>query len=103
MKSVKEIRDDLKNIRYFFSRKNFFDEVSTNIGENTIKSLIQTYQNAICYAPPRLYDLYVSLYMQNITQEELSYQLGYSPEHISRLNGQLVKFLQTQLANQEVC
>lgn len=102
MKSVKEIRDDLKNIRYFFSRKDFFDEVSTSIGENTIKNLVQTYQNVICYAPPRLYDLYVSLYMQNITQEELSYKLGYSPEHISRLNGQLVKFLQMQLDNQEV-
>ena len=97
MKSVKEIRDDLKNIRYFFSRKNFFDEVSTSLGENNIKDLIQAYQSAICYAPPRLYDLFVSLYMQNLSQEELSYQIGYSPEHISRLNGQLVRFLQTQL------
>ena len=102
MKSVKEIRDDLKNIRYFYSRKKIFEEVSISVGENSIKDLIQTYQNAVCYAPPRLYDLYVSLYMQNITQEELSYQLGYSTEHISRLNGQLVKFLHFKLNNKEV-
>lgn len=103
MKSVKDIRDDLKNIRYFYSRKDFFNEASASIGQIQITDLIKTYQNAICYAPPRLYDLFVSLYMKDITQEELSCELGYSPEHISRLNGQLVRFLQSHFNNEEVC
>ena len=35
---------------------------------------------------------YVSLYLENNTQESLSESLGYSIEYISKLNRKLVKF-----------
>lgn len=92
--TIKTIRDDLKNIRYYYSRKDIFDQATSAIGKNAILKTIALYNEAICLATPRLYDLYVSLYLQNNTQESLSNKLGYSIEHISRLNKQLVEFFQ---------
>lgn len=62
---------------------------------------LDIYNKAICLAPPRLYDLYISLYLQNNTQDSLSEKLGYSIEHISRLNSQLVKFFEKELNKKE--
>lgn len=101
MKTPENIREDLKNIRYYYSRKEVFDKASISVGQNSTLETIQKYNEAICSAPPRLYDLYVSLYLQNNTQDSLSMKLGYTVEYISRLNGQLVKFLQKEFQNME--
>ena len=102
MLSANTIREDLKNIRYFYSRKDIFEKASTSIGENTILEKIERYNKAVRSAPPRLYDLYASLYLENNTQESLSQKLGYTIEHISRLNSQLIKHLQKTLIDKEV-
>jgi len=95
------IRDDLKDIRYYFSRQAVFDKALESVGKNAILEKIAIYNNAICSAPPRLYDLYVSLYLQNNTQDSLSEKLGYTIETISRLNSQLVKFFLNELSKKE--
>lgn len=95
------IREDLKNIRYYYSRKDIFDKAISAVGENLILEKTALYNEAVCAASPKLYDLYVSLYLQNNTQESLSDKLGYSIEHISRLNSQLVKFLQKYFNEKE--
>lgn len=92
-----DIRNDLKDIRYYFSRKEVFEMAEQSVGCNSIREKIKKYNNLICEAPPRLYDLYVSLYLENNTQESLSEKLGYSIEHICRLNIQLVKFFQKRM------
>ena len=95
------IREDLKDIRYYFSRQKVFDKALGCVGKNAILDKIEMYNSAICLAPPRLYDLYVSLYLENNTQESLSDKLGYALETISRLNSQLIKFFQKNLKPQE--
>ena len=84
------IRNDLKDIRYYYSRKKVFD--GSCVGENQILNKIKVYTQAICDASPRLYDIYVSLYLGNHTQESLSKHFGYCIETISRLNSGLLKF-----------
>ena len=92
------IREDLKDIRYYYSRKELFDKASAyRVGKSTIEDKVNKYNDAICSAPPRLYDLYISLYLQNHTQESLSEKLGYTFEYVSRLNTQLVRFFQKKL------
>jgi hypothetical protein len=91
------IWEDLKNIRYYYSRKEVFEDASSSVGKNSITEIIEKYNKAVCSASPRLYDIYVSLYLHNNTQESLSVKLGYTFETISRLNSQLLKFLQKQL------
>lgn len=101
MTNLAKIREDLKDIRYYYSRKTVFDSVSQTVGENSILEKINKYNNAIRNASPRLYDLYVSLYLNNNTQESLSDKLGYTFETISRLHTKLVKYLKEQFDKQE--
>ena len=102
MKDIKDIKQDLKDIRYFYSRKSFFESESPlEIGQNEVIKKASKYNEIIKLAPPRLYDLYVSLYVQNCTQETISIKWGYTLEHICRLNAKLVKYLFENL-NKEV-
>lgn len=101
MLSLATIRNDLKDIRYYYSRKEVFDKAEYSVGKTSILGKIKKYNEAVCSAPPRLYDLYVSLYLQNNTQDSLSERLGYTFEHISRLNSQLIRFLQQNIDDKE--
>lgn len=95
------IRKDLKEIRYYYSRQSVFDKVTESVGKNAILDRITMYNELICNASPRLYDLYVSLYLQNNTQDSLSDKLGYTTETISRLHSRLIKFFQKEMSKKE--
>ena len=97
MLSLNAIREDLKDIRYYYARKKMFDEAFKCTGENTIIEKVQIYNEAMTTASPKLYDLYYSLYIKNHTQESLSDELCYTPEYIQMLNKQLLKFLQSKI------
>ena len=77
MLALSKIREDLKEIRYYYARKEIFDSAIGGIGLNEVLNKVKTYNTAVRYAPPRLYDLYVCLYTKNYTQEGLSIELGY--------------------------
>lgn len=96
--TIQQIRSDLKDIQYYYSRKNFFDKASNEIGNSSVMELINKYNAAVCAAPPKLYDVYVSLYVNNNTQETLSMALNYSTDYVHKLNDKLVKFLQEKLS-----
>lgn len=94
-----QIREDLKEIRYYYSRKTFFDQASNEIGANTIVTKVHMYNNFMKTAKPLLYDLYVCLYTKNYTQENLANELGYTPEYIQMLNKKMLLFLQNKFEN----
>ena len=56
------------------------------------------YNKAMQKAPIKLYDVYISLYINNNTQETLAFDWGVSSEYIKMLNKSLCEFLQRQLA-----
>ncbi len=94
--TVTNIRNDLKEIRYYYARKAVFDNASQSVGQNPIVEKVRMYNDKARLASPRLYDLYISLYLENNTLESLADKMGYTYETLSRLNSQLVKFLQNQ-------
>ncbi len=101
MLSLAVIREDLKDIRYYYIRKAMFDEATAVTGKtNDILKLVNLYNEAMQKAAPRMYDLYYSLYVQNHTQESLSEQLGYSADYVHKLNKKLVKFLQANIVKE---
>ena len=55
------------------------------------------YNKAMQKASIKLYDVYISLYINNNTQETLAYDWGVSSEYIKMLNKSLYEFLQEQL------
>lgn len=97
MVSLNKIREDLKEVRYYYVRKELFDETFKSISTNVILEKVYRYNDAIRDAPVRLYDLYVCLYTRNYTQESLAVELHYTPEYIQMLHKKLLLFLQTKI------
>ena len=97
MKPLNEIRSDLANIRYYYARKEVFDKAEIFVGKNAVIDVAKKYNAAIRTAPPRLYDLYISLYIMNNTQESLAAEMNYSLQNIQLHHTNLVLFLQKQI------
>ena len=99
--TLADIRGDLKDIRYYYARKEMFDEAFKSTGANEIVDRAKIYNEAIQSASPKLYELYVSLYIKNNTQESLSAELSYTPEYVQMLNKKLLKFFEEKLIKKE--
>ena len=93
MKTIQEIRADLRDIRYYFSRKESFEKLSGLNIRCEIEEKIKYYNNLMATANPNLIDLYVNLYLSENTQESVSYDMGYSQTYIYKLNRKLLEFL----------
>lgn len=87
-----QVRNELREVKYYFSRKANMDALSINAGDSRSKALAEKYVNAIRQAPARLYDLFGCLYIQNKTQEAVAAELCYSEEHIRRLIRELITY-----------
>lgn len=68
MLTLNKIREDLKEIRYYYSRKALFDENSRCVAPNAILNKARKYNEAVKTAKPILYDVYICLYVKNYTQ-----------------------------------
>ena len=97
MLSMSKIREDLKKIRYYYTRREVLEPAFGETGTNTVVDTVRKYNKAVLDAPPRLYDVYASLYVRGFTQEALAAELNFSVEYIQMLNVRLVKFLQTRI------
>lgn len=87
-----QVKTELREVKYYFSRKANMDAISINAGESSAKALADKYVNAIRQAPARLYDLFGCLYIQNKTQEAVAMELCYSDVHIRRLIKDLINY-----------
>ena len=97
MIALEEIREDLKDIRYYYAHKAIFDTACSNNVHSSVIQKAERYNRVIEKAPPNLFDLYVSLYMQNNTQSSFAYDRDYSINYIKDLNNKLCLFLQRAL------
>ena len=77
MLTLAQIRKELQEVRYYYSRKENFDSCEM-FEQNSILALIQKYNNALVSAPIRLCDIYLSLHIQDRTQEALAHELGFA-------------------------
>ena len=92
MITLQTIRDDLNEIRYYYSRKDVFDKASDCIGKNVIVDKVRKYNDLICFAEPKLYELYLCLYVNNNTQEGAAEELNYSVDYLVKGKKRLFKF-----------
>ncbi len=91
--TLKDIRNDLNEIRYYYSIKKVIDDASKYTGENSIIEKVEKYNAAILNAPVKLYNVYINLYVLNNTQAALAFEWGLSSDYIKQLNKQLCEFL----------
>ena len=59
MESLAEVREDLRDIRYYYAHKEMFDKTVKVTGEHELIRKTERYNAAMCTAPPRLYEVYV--------------------------------------------
>ena len=93
MVSSEQVRADLREIRYYYSRKEQLEDASHSIGSLPIKRLLEKYNCVIREAPLRLYDLYACLYLRGQTQKAIALELGYTPQYIRKLINELFGIL----------
>lgn len=98
MVGLDKIREDLREVRYYYTRKELFDETFKSISVNVILEKVYRYNDAMRTAPVRLYDLYVCLYTKNYTQAGLAVELNYTTEYIQMQHKKLLLFLQTKIS-----
>lgn len=92
MKTSKQVKEDLRAIKYYHSRKSVLDDAFENIGINKSKELSDIYTMMIKNAPPRLFDLFIMLYVKGYTQESLGDLMCYAKNYIYKLNKQLISY-----------
>ena len=93
MISRNEIMTTLSDIRFYYANIKSFQNASKYVGENIIVKTAEMYSRAIVVAPPKLYELYIRLYVNNGTMASVAAELSYSIGYINKLNNGLVKYL----------
>lgn len=97
MKDLNTIRNELDDIKYYYSRKSALDKALETLKEKSkIMYLVEQYNDIMTKASPKLFDIYYSLYIKNHTQESFSEELGYSDDFVYRTHKQLLSFLQKE-------
>ena len=98
--TIKEIREDLREIRYYYGMEDLFKSGSKLVPPQAIIDKVAKYNNAMTMASARLYALYIALYVNNNTQASLAEDWGYTVEYIKQLNNKLCEFLKKNFETQ---
>lgn len=93
MITQEEIKNELKDIRFYYSKKTMFEAAFKETKGNNISELVDKYNEAMKNAPTKLYGIYVCLYVHGETQESIANEMSYTPFYIYKLNNKLIEFL----------
>lgn len=94
--TIEEIRNDLKDIRYYYAMTDNLKSVTKIIPPVAVEQKVQKYSRAMQNAPIKLYILYVSLYVINNSQITIADDWGYTSDYIKKLNNKLCEFLKDE-------
>ena len=93
MKTKAQVKEELRQLKYYFLRKDAFAYSTEHIIKNQIVDLAEQYNELVVDAPADLYDAYIMLYTSGYSQMEMAEEIEASPEYVSRLNTRLITFL----------
>ena len=96
--TLKQIRADLKDIRYYYSLQDVFEKGKKVIYPKAVLDKVERYANAMKNASAKLYALYVSLYVNGIKQVEFAHDMRFDIVYVKELNRELCLFLQSQFS-----
>lgn len=92
MITIDTIKNELEDIKYYYSRREMFDKAFGSVGKNEILQTVDRYNAVICSAPPKVYEMYVALYVDGCTYEAAAESLCYSTNYIYKTNKRIVEF-----------
>ena len=88
----KDIRSELRQVRYHHLHKKHLDIPLKDGIPNRITQITKKYNRLIKEAPILLYHIYVGLYIWGQTQEALAYDTGFTTDYIQKCHKKLIKF-----------
>ena len=92
MISLDLIKNELEDIKYYYSRKDMFDKAFNSVGKNEILQTVERYNAIICSAPPKVYEMYVTLYIECCTYEAAAEALCYSVNYVYKTHKKILDF-----------
>lgn len=92
--TVDQVREELKDVKIFYARKDFIDNFVDNNVIARIKENVQKYDTLILCAPEKLFNLYVALYREGYTQFSYSKHTGHNERYVQRLHKELLQYFQ---------
>ena len=95
MKSLEEIRADLRFIREYYKLKRTMKRPFEVTDHGDYKSLIARYDTLAKAAPKRQAQVYEGLYLQGKTQKALAQEWEVTEKYIQILNKRRLLFLQS--------
>lgn len=99
--TLKQVRNDLKDIRYYYSMQKLFETASRSVAQNGVRKKVDRYTRAIKDAPVKLYALYIALYVENNSQAAVAEDWNLTPNYIKELNLKLCEYLLEVLKSTE--
>jgi len=94
--SLAKIKEELTQIRYYYSRKEQLDK-SDPARKSPIFEMVRRYDDAISSASPDILDVYYSLYHEDHTHESMAAELGYTRDYVTKKNKKLLEHLLRKL------
>ena len=76
MTTLNEIRDELKEVKYYYSRQKYLDEAVGFVGVNEVMKIVHKYNSIACKAPIMLYDVYVCRIVKGLRKKRLQWSLA---------------------------
>ncbi|MBQ4443534.1 MAG: hypothetical protein II896_02595 [Clostridia bacterium] len=93
MKSKKQVRDELMEIKYYHSYRDVFDAHNDDVRSERLKLLKAYYDALMKNAPLRLLHIYYEYYLTDQSQEVLADRFCVSTSCISKFCQQLCQYL----------
>lgn len=98
--TIKEIKNDLKEIRYYYAMVESLKLGSKLIPPQHITEKVERYNEIIKKAPVQFYALYVALYVSNNTQTDLAEKWRVGKDYIKKLNTKLCNYIENEFRKQ---
>ena len=99
--TIEQIRKELQDIRYYYSRKAMFDRALSTVSKNKVLEKVARYNDLVQDAPAQLFGLYVAIYTENNTQLAVALDWGLSEGYIKNLNRKLCEYLLEKINEKE--
>lgn len=100
--TAEDIRNDLKEIRIYYSMKKTFEMGERYAGQSMLTEKVKKYNAAILSAPGKMYVLYVNLYVCNNSQETLAVDWGYTANYVKDMNNQFIAYFIEKFRSEKV-
>lgn len=90
--TIEQVREELKDVKLYYSRRAFFDKAKTDDFVQRIKSNVEKYDRLILEVPTTYFKIFNLIYHEGKTQFQVSLELSYSKRNVEMLHSALIEF-----------